>query len=233
MIKKIENNKEYTLVLSLDDELFNNIKYNEQIMSNDVFEKYKVTCCPTKSLNGELFICNDISKLSINTNIIIKETYDEYLDYIKSRDVDKDQWIYNIIDGIAEKSQILYKDEECIIIPDFKFDRSISKLHILCMPIDKTIRCIRSLEQKHIELLKNMKEKTLKEIKTRYNLDECNLKIYIHYNPSTYHLHIHFINVNYTDCFSSVEYSHEIHSVMDNLSMNSCYYRKVKLNVRR
>ena len=61
-------------------------------MSNDVFEKYKITCS-SNSLNGELFICNDISKLSINTNIIIKETYNEYLDYIKSRDAKKDLWI--------------------------------------------------------------------------------------------------------------------------------------------
>ena len=232
MIKKIENNKEYTLVLSLDDELFNSIKYNEQIMSNDVFEKYKVTCYLTNSLNGELFICNDISKLSINTNIIIKETYNEYLDYIKSRDASKDQWIYNIIDGIAEQSQILYKDEECIIIPDFKFDSSINKLHILCMPIDKTIRCIRSLEQKHVELLKNMKEKTLKEIKTRYNLDECNLKIYIHYNPSTYHLHIHFVNNLFHNISSSVEYSHELNNVIFNLELDSDYYKKIVLNKR-
>lgn len=233
MIKKIENNKEYTLVLSLDDELFNNIKYNEQIMSNDVFEKYKITCCPIKSLNGELFICNDISKLSINTNIIIKETYDEYLDYIKSRYADKDQWIYNIIDGIAEQSQILYQDEEYIIIPDIKFDNSsISKLHILCMPIDKTIRCIRSLEKKHIKLLKNMKEKTLREIKTRYNLDECNLKIYIHYNPSTYHLHIHFVNNLFHNISSSVEYSHELNNVIFNLKLDSNYYKKIVLNKR-
>ena len=28
-MKKIENNKEYTLVLSLDNELFNSIEYNE------------------------------------------------------------------------------------------------------------------------------------------------------------------------------------------------------------
>ena len=232
-MKKIENNKEYTLVLSLDNELFNSIEYNEQIMSNDVFEKYKIICSPIKPLNGELFICNDISKLSINTNIIMKETYDEYLDYIKSRDIKKDLWIYNIIDGIAEQSQILYKDEECIIIPDFKFDNSsTSKLHILCMPTDKTIRCIRSLEQKHVELLKNMKEKTLREIKIRYNLDECNLKIYIHYNPSTYHLHIHFVNNLFHNISSSVEYSHELNNIIFNVELDSDYYKKIVLNKR-
>jgi m7GpppX diphosphatase len=211
---------------------FDDIEKTESncVFKNDVFEKYETTLF----VKGEYILCNDISKLKKYSKKIKRETYEEYCEFIKKRDYEKDRWIYNIIDGISEQDKVIYRDENMIIIPSYKWDsKNIEKLHILVLPTNKELRSIRDLTIEHIELLKIMKKKTLEQITKIYNLYECDLKMFFHYDPSTYHLHIHFINVNYTDCFSSVEYSHEIHSVMDNLSMNSCYYRKVKLNVRR
>ena len=70
-------------------------------------------------------------------------------------------------------------------------------------------------------------------IKQKYKIDEDYIKMFFHYEPSTYHLHIHFINVAHHDARSSVEYSHELHNVMFNLSICSDYYKRATLNTRQ
>ena len=210
----------------IPNEVISFVKENE-IFTNDAFIKYSAVA----EIKGELIVCNNITKLKPKKlKKMVKETYNEYLNFINKRNVEKDRWIYNIIDGIKEQELILYQDRKCIIIPTYIWDsKNIDKLHILCLPTDKTLRCIRSLTNEHIELLKYMKSQTINIIKQNYNLDESKLKILFHYEPSTYHLHLHFINVNTVYLESSVELSHEFNSVLFNLSVCSNYYQQIDL----
>jgi len=208
---------------------FDEIERLEQIMKNDVFEKYLVNA----KIEGELVVCNDTSKLKKFEKKIIRETYEDYKKFINNYNNNRDKWIYNIIDGISEQESIIYKDDLCIIIPTYTWNKiNIDKLHILCIPTDKSLRCIRSLNSNHINLLEHMKEETLRVIKKKYGITEENLKIYFHYEPSTYHLHIHFVNILNKEMNSSVEYSHELNNVIYNISICSDYYQKVVLNKR-
>ena len=208
---------------------FSNIQPNKLILKNDVFEKWEATT----TVKGEYIVCNAISKLKKCSKRIVKESYEEYLDVIMKRDIEKDRWIYNIIDGIAEQENIMYRDEFSITIPTYTWDaKNVEKLHILCIPMDKRLRTIRELTKEDIPLLEHMKKTTLEKIEVVYGLKEESLKIYFHYDPSTYHIHIHFVNTVYKDAGSSVEYSHELDSVIFNLSIDSDYYRKAKLNRR-
>ena len=227
----IENNKFYKFLPNHITTL-NNVNMEEKIFDNDIFEKYKCTL----QLQGELIICNQANIIADNINNkykIIKETYEEYQKYISIMNPEKDKWIYNIIDGLDEQESILFKDNVCIIIPSYTWiNKNIQHLHILCLPLDKTLRCLRSLEGKHIELLKYMKNKTIKIIKEIYDIDETQLKIFLHYEPSTYHLHIHFINTEHKMCDSSIEYCHDLDNIIYNLSIKSNYYQEIILNKR-
>jgi len=208
---------------------FANIKLIKNILNNDIYEKWEAVA----EVKGEYIICNDISKSKKYNKILKKQSYDEYLDFISKRDIDKDKWVYNILDGNAEQDKIIYKDELCLVLPAYVWDgQNINKLHILCMPIDKFIRTIRELTKEHIPLLEHMKQSTLNIISEKYGLQECNLKIFFHYDPSTYHLHIHFINTIHTETGSSVEYSHDLDNVIFNLQMDTDYYKKINLNIR-
>ena len=205
------------------------IKKNELVFKNDIYEKYRATA----EVECELIICNDINLMPRFEKKIIRETYQDYLKYIKYRDIKKDQWIYNIIDGISEHELVLYRDELCIVIPTYVWDGvNIDKMHLLCLPTDITLRSIRSLTSEHIELLEHMKQITLYIIKQRYDIDEYYVKMFFHYDPSTYHLHIHFVNISHHDARSSVEYSHELNNVIFNLSICSDYYQRAILNKR-
>jgi m7GpppX diphosphatase len=175
-------------------------------------------------------------ELSIKkTKKIKKQTYEEYLNFIKKNNwyiSKRDQWIYNIIDGIAEQDKIIYRDDLCIVIPTYIWDENnIEMLHILCLPLDISLRCIRTLESKDVFLLEHMKLKTLEIIKTKYNLNFDEIKMYFHYKPSTYHLHIHFVNILHYNSGSSIENSHDLDSVIFNLSFDTDYYKKISLNI--
>jgi len=245
MLQKINKitNKKYTFIPNSNWN--ESIYLNECIYSNDIYSKYKSSI----NIEGELIICNDITKLDEFNTKIVQETYQEYLEIIKNRDLKKEQWVYNILDGKSENDKILYRDDKIVIIPNYTWNSprfsniyekkiimedniDLSKMHILTFPLDKSLHTIRSLNNSHVSLLKHIKNKTLEIIKEIYNFDKDQIKIYFHYAPSTYHLHVHFTLITYTEINSSVEYSHELSNVIFNLENISDYYQKILMNKR-
>ena len=208
---------------------FDSIIKENQTMKNDIYEKYEAKA----EISGELIVCKDVTQMKQRVKKLVQEDYETYLQTLEKRDVKKDIWIYNIIDGISEQESILYRDDKCIVFINYFWDgKDIDKLQLLCMPIDRKLRCIRSLDTSHIYLLEHMKTVTLNVIREKYGLEEGYIKMYFHYEPSTYHLHIHFVNTASNQLHSSVEYSHELNNVMFNVKMMSDYYKIVLLNVR-
>jgi len=214
----------------------------EKNMENDIFSKYSATAV----YEGELIVCNDITSLPTYDNKIYRETYEEYMEEMKKTAEEqeteeqetkerKDTWIYNIIDKIAEQDQILFSNDDIIIIPTYLWNKetgNIKNLHILGIPTDKSLRTIRSLTGKDVPLLKHIREEGLRVCKNVFDVDETYIKMYFHYLPSTFHLHVHFEHVNSQYSKSSIEYAYELDSVIFNLELCSDYYQKVVLNKR-
>lgn len=227
MLKIVKDNMKYTLVPN--NTWLDSIQKIEEIFNNGLYEKYKINL----NISGELIVCNDLTKIENFNYKIISETYTEYLKYIEDRDLSKDQWIYDIIDKKTEQNKILYQDDDIIIIPDYSWNENIlDRMHLLTIPTDKNIRCIRTLNNSHVNLLQKIKNKTLEIIKNKYGFDTEQIKMFVHYTPSTYHLHVHFSLVSNTEINSSVEYSHELTNIIFNLEMNGDYYKLAILNKR-
>lgn len=178
-----------------------------------------------------IFVYSNIN--DIEPIIKFQETYENYINFIKKYDSKKDRWIYDIIDGYKEQDKIIFKNDILIVIPSITWNNNINKLHILAISTDKSIRCLRELNSSHIQLLEYVKKQTLAIILYKYNLTENNLKIFFHYDPSTYHIHIHFMNLKFRTMKSSVEYSHDINNVIFNLEIDTDYYKKINLNINR
>jgi hypothetical protein len=208
---------------------FDGIIKEKQTLENDIYEKYEATAV----VDGELIICKDVTQMKQRVKKLVQEDYETYLQTLEKRDTKKDVWIYNIIYGISEQEAILYRDDKCIVFINYFWDgKDIDKLQLLCMPIDRKLRCIRSLDTSHVSLLEHMKLVTLQVIREKYGLEEEYIRMYFHYEPSTYHLHIHFVNTASNHLHSSIEYSHELNSVIFNLKMKTDYYKIIKLNIR-
>lgn len=88
------------------------------VLVNDVYQKYNATL----NTSGQLIVCADPKRTDIFQRKIVPETYQEYLESLEKRDPKKDQWVYNILDGMAKQDKILYMDDEMIIMPNYKWD---------------------------------------------------------------------------------------------------------------
>lgn len=200
---------------------------------NDVYKKQSAKI---NNLDGELIVCTDINKLDGFCKKIVYETYEEYKEIILNRNWSKEQWVYNILDGVAEQDKIIYRDEQIVIAPNYTWtinDNNLSKMYLLVFPVDRKLHTLRDLDSTHIPLLEHIKNKTLEVIKETYGFNSNIIKMFIHYAPSTYHLHIHFVLVSNTDVNSSVEYSHELDTVINILKVKTDYYQSTNIDIKK
>jgi len=226
-----EEGKKYTFISKED--WTNKIEYIHDgiIFVNDIYSKQQAKLT---NLEGELIVCKDINKLDGFCKKLVNETYGEYLEIISKRDWGKEQWVYNILDGNAEQDKIIYRDEYIIIAPNYTWDGTNNlKMYLLVFPTDKSLHTLRDLNNTHINLLTHIKTKTLEIIKSTYGFDSDIIKMFIHYTPSTYHLHIHFVLVSNIDVNSSAEYSHDLNTVINILGIKSDYYQSEFIDIKK
>lgn len=230
-----EEGKKYTFIAKSNWTDKIEVIHDGPLFVNDVYTKQQAKI---NDLDGELIICSDINKLDGFCKKVVCETYQEYQEIISNRNWNKEQWVYNILDGIAEQDKILYQDERILIAPNYTWatnsnDNNLNKMYLLVFPVDRKLHTLRDLNSTHIPLLTHIKNKTLEVIKEKYGFDSNIIKMFIHYAPSTYHLHIHFVLVSNTDVNSSIEYSHELDSVINILKVKSDYYQSVDIDIKK
>jgi len=96
-MEKINNNTKLIFIPN-NVPSFDHFIKEKTIFVNDIYEKYS----GYTTVNGELLVCNDISKIKKSKHKIKRDTYDDYLKLLNNYNIEKDRWIYNIIDDIAE-----------------------------------------------------------------------------------------------------------------------------------
>lgn len=232
-----ELNKKYTFVIQSN--WINNLKKEEKTFQNDVYTKYK---SQIENISGELIECGDLSKLDGFCKKIIKESYQDYQHFILQRNFNKEQWVYNILDGNAEQDKILYQDDFFVLLPNYTWNYSpankdllnvdLTQMYLLAFPTDKLIHSLRDLNDSHIDLLTHIQTKTLETIKKIFGFESDIIKSFVHYSPTTYHLHIHWTLISNTNVNSSVEYSHSLSNIITNIKIKSDYYQTVILDKR-
>jgi m7GpppX diphosphatase len=224
----IEDDKDYKIIVDKKTDIKNIIIINK-IMENDIYSKYDIV------VRGELFITpiDEINKKKRKYKSMIEESYEQYLLMLSKVSISNTKWIYNIIDGKSEQKDIIYSDNIFLLIPTYTSsknkDMTANNFHILAIPKRKDIKSIRDLDSTHIDMLEHILNKTIIIIKDNYNIDKSKLKIYFHYPPSTWHLHIHFSTIENTCVSSSIEYSYQLYQVIFNLKLCSEYYKKINL----
>lgn len=60
-------------------------------------------------------------------------------------------------------------------------------------------------------------------------MNKSQLRIYLHYQPSMYHLHVHFTYLKYDAPGIFTEKSHMLSNVISNITLLPDYYQKVTL----
>jgi len=171
---------------------------------------------------------------------IVRETAEDYktktLPYINSLPSSRIEWVFNILDGKKEQEDILFKDphatEGFILLPDFKWNRmDTATLYCLAIINARGIKSIRDLTSDHLGLLRNVKEKSVHKIAETYGVKGDQLRLYFHYLPSFYHLHVHVTHVQYTPLGNGIHIGKAVllDDVISNISLFPNYYQMVDL----
>ncbi|KAG6610021.1 m7GpppX diphosphatase [Phytophthora cinnamomi] len=155
--------------------------------------------------------------------------------FIDSIPAEKIEWVYNILEHKSESERIIYEDasprDGFILLPDFKWSdpASLESLYCLAIVHDRSLRSIRDLTASHLKLLRNIRDASLTILNTKFGVEPSSVRMYFHYQPTYYHLHVHFSHVKMTlGTFSGKAVLLE--DVIYNLSANSDHYKNATLS---
>ncbi|XP_012173188.1 m7GpppX diphosphatase [Bombus terrestris] len=221
-------------------ELFNKDTVLHKLYNNNIYGNYE--CYPLKKYNGinatiiHPATAKHIEKFRRKDLHIIDETYELYqkitLPYIESSSFSI-EWVYNILEHKAEQDKIVYEDKDektgFIIVNDLKWDGQTNTLKCIALPFQK-IQCIRELNASHLPLLKNIKEAGTAAIAEKFNVPASQLRVYLHYQPSYYYLHVHFAYLMFEAPGIYVEKAHLLSTIIRNIELMSDYYTKAVLS---
>ncbi|KAF8168212.1 scavenger mRNA decapping enzyme [Crassisporium funariophilum] len=166
-----------------------------------------------------------IRKYMKQEQVIVHETpalYEEHVKpYISSFPASRTKWVDDILLGLSEQSKVLYSSPEFLILPDMKWDlKTITSLYLVAIVQDRTIRSLRDLRKNHVGLLKSIRREATHVVKERWGLGNGSLRMYIHYQPSYYHFHVHIVNANFQGFGMNVGQSHILDDVTSLLELD-------------
>lgn len=167
-----------------------------------------------------------------NSRVMIEWNYSDYISRLSNLDlVNNTSWIQNIIEN--ECDDILYIDDNIIIILNYHWNLvDMNKFHLLIIIRDEKLRSLRDLRGEHLPLLRNTLKKGFDIVRSVYGLSERDIKMSIHYPPSTYQLHIHITRIDAPDT-RNIKLSYLLQNVIYNLEMNPEYYKNAPLLINR
>lgn len=123
-------------------------------------------------------------------------------------------------------------DEELgfVLLPDLKWDgKTQETLYCLAIVRQRGIKSLRDLNESHVRLLENILRRGKEAIAHRYGVAGTQLRIYMHYQPTFYHLHVHFTYLKHEAPGIFCEKSHLLETVIDNIKLLGDYYAKATL----
>ncbi|KAK4099363.1 scavenger mRNA decapping enzyme [Parathielavia hyrcaniae] len=151
-----------------------------------------------------------IKKYSKQGVRFVTETPDIYRDHVRpfmqaQRSGGRLSWVFNIIEGRSEADDVIYRtpygedpnDEGFLLLPDLNWDRkTLAALHLLGLVERRDLWSLRDLRKKHVPWLRHIKAKFLDAATGVYpGVERDQLKLYVHYQPTYYHFHIHMVHV--------------------------------------
>jgi m7GpppX diphosphatase len=142
--------------------------------------------------------------------------------------------VYNILEHKKEQDRIIVEDldekDGFIFLPDLKWDGCTKEtLYCTAICMNRDIKSIRDLNETHIPMLTNIRDKCLKAIKEKYDVDSNQIRAYFHYQPSYYHLHVHFNYLKFDAPGIFCDRAHLLDCVISNIKMMPDFYQKATL----
>ncbi|KAM9221377.1 m7GpppX diphosphatase isoform 1-T2 [Dugong dugon] len=165
---------------------------------------------------------------------LIRETGEDYknitLPHLAAQSLSI-QWVYNILEKKAEADRIVFENPDpsdgFVLIPDLKWNQQqLDDLYLIAICHRRGIKSLRDLTPEHLPMLRNILQEGQEAIRQRYQVTGDRLRVYLHYLPSYYHLHVHFTALGFEAPGSGVERAHLLAEVIENLECNPRHYQQ-------
>lgn len=178
-----------------------------------------------------------IKKYSLQKLHVVRETTEIYKEvvapFIETQKGDRIQWVHNILFHGKESESVLYHDKDpqngFVLLPDMKWDKiSMDALYLMAIVQRTDISSVRDLNSSHIDFLKSLQERVKKLANETYGVAEDELRVFIHYQPSYYHFHIHVVRVTHPGLGDGINAGRAIllDDVIENIQLVSDYYQQ-------
>ncbi|KAJ5902791.1 hypothetical protein N7495_003319 [Penicillium taxi] len=149
-----------------------------------------------------------IKKYSAQQVRMVTETPKIYKEHVRpymqaKREEGRLNWVFNILEGRTEQEDVILRDagqgpeDGFLMLPDLNWDRkTLNSLHLLALVDRRDIWSLRDLQKRHVPWLNYLRQRVLEATVSMYpGLEQDQLKLYVHYQPTYYHFHIHVVNV--------------------------------------
>jgi m7GpppX diphosphatase len=73
-----------------------------------------------------------------------------------------------------------------------------TSLYLVALTLLPNIKSLRDLNRSHLPLLHAIRREAANVAKSRWGLEGTELRLFVHYQPSYYHFHVHIVNANHT-----------------------------------
>ncbi|KAG8217963.1 HIT-like domain-containing protein [Butyriboletus roseoflavus] len=155
-----------------------------------------------------------IRKYTKQERIMVTETPDLYHEvvepYIDAFPASRTQWVRDVLEGKSETGSVLCRTSRFLILPDMKWDPSWTDL--VALP---------PRHHGHVGMLEEISDRAYSIAKERWALPRGALRMYIHYQPSYYHFHVHIVHASQDGTMGMAV--GQAHLLEDIISMNSSY----------
>ena len=217
-----------------ETDLIENFKNIKLVCNNDRFYKYDaeaksnyeiLVICPAKNEDCEKYCQKEKTKIFETPYMYHVDVYPKIIKQDLS-------WIDNIINGISESEKVVYNDDDIVFLPDLKWTNEIiSDMYYLVIFKNKNLKSIRDLNQDHLPLLGRVKEICINKIKELHNINANQLRLYFHYYPSFWQLHLHINLITKAWHGALIDNGHQLSNVMTNIKLVNDYYQKVDIEI--
>ncbi|XP_072307881.1 m7GpppX diphosphatase [Eucyclogobius newberryi] len=174
-----------------------------------------------------------IQKYQRQESFLLEETAQDYLSitlpFIQEQRFSV-QWVYNILEKKAESERIVFEDPDpetgFVLLPDFKWNqKQVDDLYLIAISHIRDIKSLRDLSSEHLPLLKNILHKGQAAILDTFGVPRSKLRVYLHYQPSYFHLHVHFTRLGFEAPGCGVERAHLLQDVLQNIQSHARFYQ--------
>lgn len=179
-----------------------------------------------------------IAKYETQSRVMLVETPEIYqsitLPYIKNIPKERTEWVRNILYKSAEAERVIFHDHDIndgfVILPDMKWDGRNETLYWVAIAMNADILSLRSLSSQHLTFLKKLRQVSYDYAKEKANLSPCQLRLFVHYQPSYYHFHVHITAVAFSDAPGVVSgQAHLLDTIINNIELYPEYYQKATI----